>query len=59
MDTLLSEDNGDALNVIIPLGGIGSRFAKMGYRFPKVSPCETTVVSHLTTLAPSGLLTRL
>ncbi|KAL9129686.1 MAG: hypothetical protein Q9217_001928 [Psora testacea] len=25
----------DALNVIIPIGGIGSRFQKAGYRFPK------------------------
>jgi capsule biosynthesis phosphatase len=25
----------DALNVIVPIGGIGSRFAKEGYRFPK------------------------
>lgn len=23
------------INVIIPIGGIGSRFAKMGYRYPK------------------------
>ncbi|KAJ8291805.1 hypothetical protein OF846_005051 [Rhodotorula toruloides] len=26
---------GDALSVVIPIGGIGSRFAKEGYRFPK------------------------
>lgn len=26
----------DALNVVIPIGGIGSRFAREGYRFPKV-----------------------
>jgi len=25
----------NAINVIIPIGGIGSRFAKEGYRFPK------------------------
>ncbi|TAQ89873.1 hypothetical protein B7494_g1812 [Chlorociboria aeruginascens] len=25
----------DALNVIVPIGGIGSRFAREGYRFPK------------------------
>lgn len=24
-----------AINIIIPIGGIGSRFAKQGYRFPK------------------------
>ncbi|KAL2071808.1 hypothetical protein VTL71DRAFT_13043 [Oculimacula yallundae] len=24
-----------ALNIIIPIGGIGSRFSKMGYRYPK------------------------
>ncbi|PRQ70844.1 Nucleotide-diphospho-sugar transferase [Rhodotorula toruloides] len=26
---------GDALSVVIPIGGVGSRFAKEGYRFPK------------------------
>src|SRR6201999_4655424 len=25
----------EALNIIIPIGGIGSRFQKEGYRFPK------------------------
>lgn len=25
----------DPINVIIPIGGIGSRFAKQGYRYPK------------------------
>ncbi|KAH8819501.1 capsule biosynthesis phosphatase [Xylogone sp. PMI_703] len=25
----------DALNIIVPIGGIGSRFAREGYRFPK------------------------
>jgi hypothetical protein len=25
----------DALNVIVPIGGVGSRFAREGYRFPK------------------------
>jgi CTP:molybdopterin cytidylyltransferase MocA len=25
----------EPINVIIPIGGIGSRFAKQGYRFPK------------------------
>ncbi len=25
----------EGINVIIPIGGIGSRFAKQGYRFPK------------------------
>lgn len=25
----------EPINVIIPIGGIGSRFAKMGYRYPK------------------------
>ncbi|PVH80524.1 capsule biosynthesis phosphatase [Cadophora sp. DSE1049] len=27
--------NIDALNIIIPIGGIGSRFSKVGYRYPK------------------------
>ncbi|KUJ08724.1 nucleotide-diphospho-sugar transferase [Mollisia scopiformis] len=27
--------SGDALNIIIPIGGIGSRFSKEGYRYPK------------------------
>lgn len=26
---------GPGINVIIPMGGIGSRFRKLGYRFPK------------------------
>lgn len=25
----------DALNIIVPIGGLGTRFAKQGYRFPK------------------------
>lgn len=28
-------DDYEPVNVIIPIGGIGSRFAKEGYRFPK------------------------
>ena len=28
-------DDYDPINVVIPIGGIGSRFAKQGYRFPK------------------------
>lgn len=28
-------DDYEPVNVIIPIGGIGSRFAKDGYRFPK------------------------
>ena len=40
ISTLLSPETtprqtSDALNVIIPIGGIGSRFQKEGYRFPK------------------------
>jgi hypothetical protein len=31
----LSNDTRDALNIIIPIGGIGSRFQREGYRFPK------------------------
>jgi hypothetical protein len=27
--------NPEPLNVVIPIGGIGSRFAKQGYRYPK------------------------
>ncbi len=27
--------NHEPINVIIPIGGIGSRFAKQGYRYPK------------------------
>jgi hypothetical protein len=27
--------NSEPINVIIPIGGIGSRFAKQGYRYPK------------------------
>lgn len=27
--------NSEPLNVVIPIGGIGSRFAKQGYRYPK------------------------
>jgi hypothetical protein len=27
--------NSELLNVIIPIGGIGSRFAEQGYRYPK------------------------
>lgn len=29
------EASGNALNIIIPIGGIGSRFSKEGYRYPK------------------------
>jgi NDP-sugar pyrophosphorylase family protein len=29
------EAAGDALNIIIPIGGVGSRFSKEGYRYPK------------------------
>jgi CTP:molybdopterin cytidylyltransferase MocA len=29
------DDNPEPINVIIPIGGIGSRFAKEGYRYPK------------------------
>jgi len=31
----LADDKSDPINVIIPIGGIGSRFAKEGYRYPK------------------------
>lgn len=31
----------DALNVVVPIGGIGSRFAREGYRFPKVRSLST------------------
>lgn len=35
-DSHAPEDEGrEPINVIIPIGGIGSRFAKQGYRFPK------------------------
>jgi len=30
-----ADDGSDPINVIIPIGGIGSRFAKQGYRYPK------------------------
>ena len=30
-----ADDKSDPINVIIPIGGIGSRFAKEGYRYPK------------------------
>ncbi|KAK3985140.1 putative phosphatase [Cladorrhinum sp. PSN332] len=30
-----SSDDYEPINVVIPIGGIGSRFAKQGYRFPK------------------------
>lgn len=29
------QDGQEPLNIIIPIGGIGSRFAKQGYRYPK------------------------
>ncbi|KAF7547003.1 hypothetical protein G7Z17_g8035 [Cylindrodendrum hubeiense] len=32
---MIALDACDPINVIIPIGGIGSRFAKEGYRFPK------------------------
>ena len=31
----MSDENRQPLNIIIPIGGIGSRFAKHGYRYPK------------------------
>lgn len=31
-----TEDVMEPINVVIPIGGVGSRFAKEGYRFPKV-----------------------
>jgi dTDP-glucose pyrophosphorylase len=31
----MNGENRDPINVIIPIGGIGSRFAKQGYRYPK------------------------
>ncbi|KAH7420160.1 capsule biosynthesis phosphatase [Cadophora sp. MPI-SDFR-AT-0126] len=30
-----SSSSSQALNIIIPIGGIGSRFSKVGYRYPK------------------------
>ncbi|KAH8814815.1 capsule biosynthesis phosphatase [Xylogone sp. PMI_703] len=34
-DNRIESKPSDALNVIVPIGGIGSRFAREGYRFPK------------------------
>lgn len=31
----MMQQQGEPLNVVIPMGGIGSRFAKNGYRHPK------------------------
>lgn len=30
-----STASGDAINVIVPIGGTGTRFSKQGYRYPK------------------------
>ncbi|KAH7350599.1 capsule biosynthesis phosphatase [Rhexocercosporidium sp. MPI-PUGE-AT-0058] len=35
VDTANAPSKNHALNVIIPIGGIGSRFSKVGYRYPK------------------------